>query len=192
MEKFIFHDAETGGLYPRQHSLLTHYFAVATFNGSKFVVERELDLKIKPNADDFYKVTAGALKVNRIDLVKHDAAAITIDEAAKELYYFLRESSNDGRNRLCRVGHNEQFDTGFIVNHLLKEEIWRKFTDYHTLDTVPIARYLKLKGKLPASTKLNLERLAEHLNVSFSDITLHTAKGDTMLLIRVLEALLTL
>jgi DNA polymerase III epsilon subunit-like protein len=192
VEKFLIYDCETGGLHSSEHSLLTIYGGVFTFDNGKFTLQSEIDLKIKPNDGESYNVTPGALLVNKIDLVKHDKEAVSINEAARLWYNFLFQESCDGANKLIRVGHNEPFDNGFVVNNLLKESIWRKFTDYHTIDTVSLARGLKLKGRLPKGQKLNLAALAKFLEVPSNESDLHTAKGDTHLCARVLEILLTL
>jgi DNA polymerase III epsilon subunit-like protein len=192
VEKFVAYDSETGGLNPRSHSLLTAYFGIYTYTNCKFTLHRELDLKIKPNPGEKYVYTDEALKINRINLEKHDVVAITRDEAALALYNFLYQESDNGRCRLVRVGHNEPFDNNFVVNNLLVEKIWRGFTDYHTLDTVPLAKALKMKGKLPPDLKLKLETLAQYLGVNVAQGDLHTAKGDTHLCVACLEVLLTL
>jgi DNA polymerase III alpha subunit (gram-positive type) len=192
VEKYLAHDAETGGLNPRYHSLLTHYFGVYTYTHGKFHLQKELDLKIKPNPGEQYVYTEEALKINKIDLKKHDEVAITRDEAALALYRMLDQESDGGRSKLVRIGHNEPFDSNYVVNNLLIDSVWRRFTDYHTLDTVPIAKALKMKGKIPKDVKLNLGKLAEYLGVTVSQGDLHTARGDTHLCVAVLEVLLSL
>jgi len=192
MEKFVAYDTETGGLHHRSHSLLTAYFGIYTYQNCKFTLHDELDLKVKPNPGEKYVYTDEALKINRINLEKHDQVAMTRDDAALTLYRFLDKESDGGRNRLVRIGHNEPFDDKFVTANLLVEQVWRKFTDYHTLDTVPIAKGLKMKGKLPSDLKLKLEILAKYLGVTVAEHLLHTAKGDTHLCVASLEVLLTL
>lgn len=192
MQKYLGYDAETGGLFARQHSLLTLYMASAVLEFGKFRVLRDLDLKIKPNDDECYNVTAGALAVNKIDLIKHDKEAITIDAAAEKVYYFLKEESEDGRNKLIRMGQNEPFDKDFLINHLLKEKILRLFTDYHTRDTAVVAGFLKDKGLLPVHASISLKNLAKALGISVPDSDWHTAKGDVNTMFKVYEKFLTL
>lgn len=191
-EKFLGHDAETGGVKPSVHTLLTHYFGVFALDQGKFSLRAELDLKIKP-ASGNYVVTAEALGVNKIDLVKHDKEAVTLEVASEKLYYFLKEHSDDGRQRLVRMGHNEPFDKDFLINNLLREEVWKKFTDYGgVVDSSGMARVLKMKGKLPWNVRFNLRQLAEFLGVSFDPTELHTAKGDVHLMVRCIEKMLTM
>ncbi len=194
MEKYLAHDAETGGTVAGTHSLLTHYFGVYTYDipSMKFTLRAELDLKVKP-ATGNYVVTAEALSVNKIDLIKHDKEAMTPEVAGEKLYYFLKEHSDDGRNRLIRMGHNEPFDKDFAVNNLLLQVIWNKFTDYGGVaDSSSFARFLKMKGKLPWNTRFNLRKLAEFLGVHVEPSELHTAKGDVHLMVRCVEKMLSM
>lgn len=194
MDKFLAHDAETGGVKASKHSLLTHYFGIYTYDipSAKFTLRAELDLKIKP-ADGDYVVNAEALGVNKIDLVKHDKEAISIEEASEKLYYFLKEHSDDGKNRLIRMGHNEVFDKDFLIYNLLRDEVWKRFTDYGgVLDSSTLARGLKTRGKLPWNTRFRLRTLAEFLGVPFDPAALHTAKGDVDLMVRCVEKMLTM
>ena len=102
----------------------------------------------------------------------------------------LRKWSEDGKSKLMSIGHNVPFDVGFITSHLLKADVWNTFVSYHSLDTIPIAQFLKLKGKLATRTPLKLGELAKALNVSVSDQSLHGAKYDTLLCVEVLKALI--
>lgn len=195
MERYLGHDCETGGTNATKHSLLTYYAAVYDFDRAtkRFTLLREIDLKIKPNVGDSYVVTAEALAINKIDLIKHDAEAITIDQAAEKLYYFLKEASNDGNNRLIRMGHNEAFDANFVVSNLLKPAIWGKFTDYGgVMDSSVMARERKMTGKLPWNTRFRLETLAEFLGLMVDKSKVHTAKGDTHLMVACIEKMLSL
>ena len=192
MDKILAYDSETGGLNKRIHSLLTLYLStwVQDHNG-KLILQRDLDLKIKPNSpDEPYMVTAGALAVNKIDLVKHDAQAITVNEAAMRVYNFLQQESNNGQYKLTPGGHNEPFDRGFVTENLIKEEVWRRFCDYHTLDTVPLLKALRMKGRIPKNVKLRLRDAGLHFGHTISDQDVHTAKGDTHLYVKVLESCL--
>lgn len=194
MDKYLAHDAETGGTRAREHSLLTHYFGVYGFDvaNRRFTLLGELDLRVKP-ADGNYIVTAEALNVNKIDLIRHDKEAITPDKAGEKLYGFLKQHSDDGRNRLIRMGHNEPFDKDFVIMHLLHEEIWKKFTDYGGVaDSSSFARFLKMQGKLPWNTRFSLRTLAEFLGVPVDPAELHTAKGDVNLMVRCVEKMLTM
>ena len=186
--RYLAFDCETGGLDPKEHSLLTLYLAVYD---ESFAMLDELDLKIKPEADGFYCVTAGAMGVNKINLVSHDREAQPTSEATKRLFLFIKKWSDDSKNKLCPVAHNLPFDEAFITNHLLKKSVWDSFISYHKLDTVGIAQFLKAKGKLPNRTPLRLGDLAKALSISFNHNDLHGSKVDTLLCVEVLKAMLS-
>ena len=146
MEKYIAFDCETGGLDPLANSLLTVYFVVFD---STFKVLGDLDLKIKPDKGGNYNVTAEALGINKIDLVKHDAEATTLTTAKAELYTFLQKFNEDGKTKLIPVGHNIAFDESFVLNNLISRGVWHKFVSYRKLDTGTILQFLKMVGKVP-------------------------------------------
>lgn len=171
--RFIAFDFETGGL-TTDTSPLEGCFIV--FN-HKFNKLGELEMKIKPNGNDPYVVTAGALEVNGIDLIKHNEEAIPLDEAKKRLFNFLREMSEDGRYKLIPFGQNITFDRDFIFEHFMSKGNWDKYCSYHTLDTTSIAVFFKLLGLMPVEQKTRLGLLADYFGVKTGD--LHTAKADT-------------
>jgi len=187
--RYLAADSETGGLDQNTHSILTLYLAVLD---EKFNVVSELDLKIKPDDGAPYIVTGEALAINRIDLAKHDKEASTVTDAATKIYYFLKKESSEGTDKLMFLGHNVSFDEGFILSQLIKKKVWNLFVSYHKVDTVPVAQFLKLQGKIPKQTPLNLEKLAVALGIRVNRENLHTARGDTLLCVEVLKAMLSL
>lgn len=193
MERLLAYDTETGGLEAGVHSLLTAYFGIFIRDSrGLFVLQSELDLRIKPNPGERYEVTQKAMEVNRIDLAKHDAdpRTLTVNQAAEKLFYFLKSESDDGRQLLIPGGHNEPFDRRFVTGTLLKDAVWRRFTDYHTMDTMPLAKAYQYQGKIPRDMKIKLENLAKWYGCKVSDQDLHTARGDTHLYVKVLEAMI--
>lgn len=193
MDRFLGHDSETGGLDPTRHSLLTYYAGIYTLDlaTKKFTLHDELDLKLRPASGD-YCVTAEAMGVNKIDLAKHDKVAITYEEGGEKLYYFLKKHSDDGKNRLIRMGHNEAFDRDMVINYLLKLRVFQLFTDYGgVLDSMGMARERKITGRLPWNTRFRLQTLAEFLGVHVDPSQLHTCKGDVNLMVRCIEKMLS-
>lgn len=193
MEKYLGYDCETGGLNSLEHSLLTCYMGIFTMEeNGQFKLHDEIDLRIKPNPGESYCVTEEAMRINKIDLNLHDKIAITRSEAAKGVYYFVKLHSANGVHKLIPTGHNEPFDKGFIINHLLIPTVWGQFVDYHNMDSAVIARAAKAKKQLPPTQKLKLSLLAKALNVDFLETDLHTAKGDVHLTMKTLAKLLKL
>ncbi len=81
-QALLFLDTETGGLDPRKHSLLSIGLVVG--DGPKVVNSLEILVRHEP-----FVVSAGGMKVNRIDLVQHAAAALDPDMALGVLNVFL-------------------------------------------------------------------------------------------------------
>jgi DNA polymerase III alpha subunit (gram-positive type) len=183
--KFIAFDVESGGFDSKERSILTAYFLVFDEN---FNAISELDLKIKPDGDAPYRVDAGALIVNKINLIEHDKVAIITSEARAQLYNFLSANTDNGKEKLLPVGQNVTFDMDFIFDNLLRKNSWNKFVSYHSLDTAGIAQFFKICGKMPLDHKTKLGSLAEFFNVKVGE--LHTAKDDTILTVKILKAMM--
>jgi hypothetical protein len=92
MNRYIVLDTETGGV-TLDTSLLTAFFAILN---EDFEVTDELYLRVKPD-DGIYRTTARALEINGINLISHDAVAITLREARTPLYEFLRKNYSGHR-----------------------------------------------------------------------------------------------
>ena len=181
--KFLVYDTETGGLNPEDSSLLTAYFAVVDAN---FEIVDDLGLILKSSP---YLVNAGALKVNNIDLVKHDAEAISLEEGESLLLDLIKAHGGFGKKALTPVGHNVSFDDDFIFTHLIPKKEFQKYVSYHKLDTISIANFLKLRGLIPSDQKISLGNLAEFLGIKVKNA--HDAKGDVFMTIAVLKAFST-
>ena len=178
---FMAYDLETGGL-TRDRSPLTAYFVVFD---EEFQILGELDLKIKPNGDDPYIVDAGALAVNKINLIEHSKEAVALDVAKKLLFDFLFKMSEEGYKRLTPVGQNVAFDEAFVLEWLISANNWKRFVSYHSLDTAGIATFLKFCGIIPFEQKTRLSALAEFFNIKTG--TLHTAKEDAITCVKILK-----
>lgn len=188
MVKYMAFDCETGGLDTGISSLLSVYFVVFD---KDFRVLGELDLKIKPDKGENYIVTAEALNINKIDLVKHDAdpATITKSQAKAALYSFLQDHNPDGTTKLIPVGHNVYFDQSCVLAHLMSRGTWHKFCSYRLLDTGVILQFLKLTGHVPVEISGSLTSIIEHFNIPVTG-NLHEAKTDTVCTVKALRALL--
>jgi DNA polymerase III epsilon subunit-like protein len=184
--KFLVFDTETGGL-TSDTSLLTAWFGV--YNG-RFELLDSLDLKVKPT-NGIYNITAQGLGVNKIDIVKHDAEAVTLKEAGTKLYNFLNSNTKLGGDKLIPVGQNVQFDIKRVTNDLISEGSWDCFVSYRVLDTMVIARFLEVTGKLEILEGISLGNLAHHFGVRV-DGNPHEAEYDARVTVEVLKNLMKL
>jgi DNA polymerase III alpha subunit (gram-positive type) len=185
---YIALDTETGGIGP-EVSLLTAYFAV--LDEDMNVID-ELDLAIKPD-DNVYHVTAEALSINKINLVEHQAKAITRGKAGELLRGFLVKNAPVNTlqdKRLIPLGHNVTFDLEKIYQHILNKSKAQKFISYRTLDTGSIGRFLITAGIIPNTVSGSLGSYVKHLGVKTREA--HTARGDVEMTVDVMKAMLSL
>ena len=181
----ILFDTETGGL-ETMYSLLEAYFV--TLSEDLQPIE-ELHLKIKPNPGEPYIVSAGALQVNKIDLVTHETNAITRNDARAKLVDFLARAHGQAGKKLMPMGHNVPFDIGFVQRHLVAKAEWEQYCSYHLDDTVVLISALKRRGILRKNV-WSLGTVAKELGVQFDSTQLHGAKADAMLTLMVYRKLL--
>lgn len=191
IELFMPMDCESGGLSD-EVSLLSAYFEIVDKDWN---VVDTLDLYIKPN-DGLYKVEAGGLEVNKINLVEHDKKAITYSEAGQLLFRFLNINSNQGKIKIVPLGKNVSGDVRWVNKHLLNKGNWERFCSYRTMDISPFARALQIQGKIPPDVGLSLFSLRDFLETKglMPEIegNPHEAKYDTKLTVDVFRGLLAL
>ncbi len=184
MRLYLPMDNETGGLH-EDVCLLSTYIEVVD---EQFNVVDSLELYVKPN-NGVYNVEAGGLKVNKIDLVKHDETAITYSEAGQKLFQFLKKNSKDGAIKLIPIGKNVMFDVSGLQKHLLGKKTMDKFVSYRVIDITCLAMSLQIKGKLPPDLGLSLGSLVEYFNIVIPG-NAHEAKYDTQATMLVYKKLL--
>lgn len=185
---YIALDTETGGIGP-EVSLLTAYFAVLDENMN---IMDELDLAIKPD-DNVYHVTAEALNINKINLVEHQAKAITRGKAGELFREFLIKNapvSTSQDNRLIPLGHNVAFDLEKVYQNILNKSEAQKFISYRTLDTGSTGRFLITAGLIPATVSGSLGSYVKHFGVPQREA--HTARGDVEMTVDLMKAMIAL
>lgn len=173
---FLAFDCESGGI-GQDISLLTAHFAVCD---AKWNIIDELSLALKPKEVDetgsaIYKVTAAALDINKINIIKHDKEAIAKSEAGQELRKFLWKYKPKS-GWLIPMGKNIGGDIDWVNEHILGANEWSKYVSYRTYDLTTLITYLKRTGKLANDVPESLEGLAKHVGFNF---VAHTADGDT-------------
>lgn len=175
---YLFIDTETGGLTPR-HSLLTlscigvdeKFQIVPTADGG-----HGLYLQLR---HDEYAVTAGALAVNKIDLLVHDKQAITLEAARVRVCSFIEQVlQKTGKKRLVPAGHNVAFDVQFLRAYLLDDPTWDRYFTYPALDTAAVARYLNAAGVYSGS--YSLSKLCERFLPEAAGADMHNAEIDNL------------
>lgn len=180
-------DVETGGI-GSDVSLLTAYIAILDEN---FEFIEELDLAMRPD-DGIYKVTAEALAINKIDLIKHDKDEKTVSfgKAGELLRDLLVRVTEQGKIKLIPLGHNVAFDMENIYRNVLNKKEAQKYVSYRTLDTGSTGRFLVVAGKIPETVSGSLGSYVKHLGVKQREA--HTARGDVEMTVDVMKAMLAL
>lgn len=173
---YIAFDTETTGL-SSDSQLLTAYFVILDKN---FEPESSLDLKFKWPS---YNVYAKALEVNKIDIVKHDLLADDLAVCRSKMKSFIKN-----RNRLIPIGHNINFDIGFIRSSgLVSDEEFSKSFNFVNIDTLVVAQFLKSNGKIPLYQSLSLKNICSYFGITCGEQEFHTAKYDTLMTISLLK-----
>lgn len=184
---FLPFDCESGGIGDGV-SLLTAHFAACDSNWN---VLDELELMLKPKETDdtgstLYRVTASALSINKIDLIKHDLVAIHQSEAGQRLRDFLVRNSQNGKIKLQPMGKNIGGDVEWATTHILGPNTWKNYVSYRHYDITTVITFLKRKGRLDKYAPESLEKLAEYFGITAE---WHTAKGDNYAGIEVMRKL---
>jgi DNA polymerase-3 subunit epsilon len=172
-QALLFMDTETGGLDPRKHSLLSVGLVVG--DGPKVVNSLEVLIRHEP-----FVVSAGGMKVNRIDLVQHAAAALDPDMALGVMNVFLDQHFPHLCKPITLAGHNVGFDQAFLgaflegLGHHLEPRFSHRIVDTHSL-----AAALRDAGKLPLDN-LGSSALFAHFGIEVPEDKRHTALGDAL------------
>jgi DNA polymerase III alpha subunit (gram-positive type) len=178
--KYIAFDSESTGLDSNINNILTISFIILDKNLNE--IDR-LNLSIKHN---IYNVTIKALEVNKINLIKHHNESIDIITATNTLINFLKKNKNS--YHLIPICHNCTHDISFIQNSgLLSKEQYNNYFSYNNIDTIVIAQYLKMCGKLPDKQSISLSSLSEYYGITNNSKLQHTCEYDTEMTIQLLK-----
>lgn len=180
MNKMIAFDCETGGLDPKKNPILTAYFVIV---GEDFSLIDDLDIKIRVS-EPYSTVELTALKVNGIDLDKHNSDPETLDrpEAVRKISEFVSKHKGKGRyDKPVSLGHNVDFDLRMIYEQIMSVDEWEKCVGYAIRDTKKVSDFLKDFGLIPPEIG-SLVSLSKYLNVPH--VGAHTAKDDVLVTIQ--------
>jgi DNA polymerase III epsilon subunit-like protein len=172
-QPMLFLDTETGGLDPRSHSLLSLGLVVG--EGPRVANSLEILIRHEP-----YVVSAGGLKVNRIDLVRHSEAALDPPMALTVLDVFLDQHFPHRCQPITLAGHNVGFDQAFLDRFLASQgrALEPRFS-HRLVDTHSLAAGLREAGRLPLEL-LSSTALFAHFGIEVPDERRHTALGDAL------------
>lgn len=175
-------DTETTGFDSEKHQILEIGMLVL----EQGEVINSLNIKLKHKE---YVLTAGAMKANKIDIVKHEEDALNVKDACEKILAFL-ECNYSGEHYLV-VGQNVDFDIKFIEKLFLsayKIKDFRNFVGYRKLDLMQLFLIRNIEGKIKAE-KQDLDYMLNALNIEVP-ADRHSALTDCFLEYEVLKKLL--
>lgn len=179
MSKYIAFDTETTGLDANVNNLLTATFIVLD---SELVELNRLNISLKSQN---YTVNPQAMEVNKIDLGKHHQTSKDLIDTKTQLINFLKK--NKTNFYLTPIGHNIQFDIQFIKKLLGND--YNNYFSYNSVDTIVIANFLKMCGKLPERQPVSLSKLSEYYGIQrqIDDQAFHSSEYDTEMTVKLLK-----
>jgi DNA polymerase-3 subunit epsilon len=138
MNKILFVDTETGGLDPKEHSLLS--IGLVAWQDYKIIDQEEIFV-----LDQVIKFTPQSQKIHKIDFNEF------IDKAVEHSIVVEKVSNFCHKNFSCNSpitlgGHNVNFDIGFLKKLLGLE--YSKLFSHRSIDTSAILKFLYISGKI--------------------------------------------
>ena len=174
-------DLETGG-FNELCDLLTVTLSVIDDN---YEMEDCLDLKVKPEPDKQGRtllcVEPEALIVNKIDLIQHDAEAMTYKKAKPIIFNWLKAQSEKYDCKLTPFGNGIKFDVEKLTKHTITLDSFCQFTERQPIELTSIGKALKIQGKIPKNQSLALSNIAKYFGVEVNEELYHTSKYDVWL-----------
>lgn len=183
--KLIVIDTETGGLDSYEHSLLT---LGATVWPPDPRITFAYSVRENP-----YRMTPGALAVNKIDLVEHDKVALEPGAVWSAFLGFCaaQEGALRVAGRYVLGGHNTPFDIGYLkrLHHLSGDATaFGDIFSHRFVDTMAIGTFLLLAGKVPPRQGMGLTALLTLFELPHPEA--HTALGDALATAALLDKML--
>jgi DNA polymerase III subunit epsilon len=165
-------DTETGGLNPKEHSILS-------LAGIAWTPDRQPSPLF-----NFYvrepeiKATREAMNVNRVDLSKVEEDGLSPKEAVEAIRYALEHHYGPSRERIMLCGHNVDFDKQFLRRlYRLAGQTFKDDFSHKSLDTVAIFQFFMAAGLVPPG-KATGDRMFASMGIPVPDAHRHTALGD--------------
>jgi DNA polymerase III epsilon subunit-like protein len=179
--KYIAFDCETSGV-SETSNLLTISFIIL----DKDLIQKDsLNVSLKQTS---YNIYPEALQINRIDIIKHHQSSTDLQTSRKIILDFLNK--NKGSYNLIPIGHNIAFDIRFIKSSgLLTDREYSNFISCNPIDTLVIAQFLKMCGKLNQKQSLSLINLCNHFKLDSCKNSEHTSEYDIKMTIKLLHCL---
>lgn len=162
MNKVLILDTETGGLNPKDYSLLTIGMIAVDIENAKVLGKEYIEIK-----HDIYHVHPKALEVNKLDLVKHHNGknALSPKDAVGKFVDFVKKHFKDDEMPAPPAGHNYPFDESFLKELFRQAGAnYEKFVSYQSIDTLALLRMLAALDIIPGSA-CRLDGARKHFGI---------------------------
>ena len=162
-------DTETTGLSPRFHKTLTvGMLLIDVENGFLDILDSN-HIFVR---HEHYNPTPEAMAISKIDLEKHHKIAIPPTKACTQINHFIERN---GLHDTTLVGHNYQFDKGFLGALFNQGDTISKL-HWRYDDTMWLWRNLQKAGSVPSDLRANLQTLADFFKIDYTRA--HDALAD--------------
>ncbi len=132
-------DVETSGFDPERHGVLEIAALTLRFDDGELVINTRQRWAVRPFAQSV--IDPSSLRVNGINLNDPKRAAISEDEAMKQLFKMVRQGIKlHGCHRGVLVAHNAAFDAAFLRQAAKRTKAkWDPLHPFTTIDTAALA-----------------------------------------------------
>ncbi len=178
----LFVDTETGGVDPKETSLLS--IGLVIWHNKKIVDKKEILLK-----EDIIKITPEAFKINKIDLNEITEKGRCSKDAINDILEFSKNHFSS-KSLIPLGGHNTNFDANFIKYLFRNSNMnFNKYFSYRYIDTASILKYLFLAKKLDRELS-SLGEAIDYFNISVNKR--HSALEDALATAKLFSILIDL
>lgn len=183
MNNILIVDTETGGLDATKHSILS--IAFTSF------VKDNIELYLVINEGEIF-ATEHALSVNGLTFEQIEKEGLSPKDAITKIDQYLNNEALDVTDtKFMLGGHNIGFDVSFMRRLAQQADCPEWFDNnfsHKTIDTVSIARFLTMVGKLPVNNGSS-QALFEHFHIEPAQYhnALEDARSTKLLLQKMIE-----
>jgi len=182
-QQYIVLDVETGGLNPKEHSIL-EISGILWKPGE--VIKPVFDCYIK---EDNLITVPKAMEINQIDLKKVSETGKSPKEAIKYIRNSLDDALGINRRPVKILAHNANFDYSFLrrLYRLANETIHRDFYS-RTIDSASILEFLMIVDHIKGN-RASADVLFESTNNQIKDNERHRSYWDALATAKSMETL---
>jgi len=183
---YLAFDTETTGL-SEKCNVLTAYFIIYDKDFNEI---DNLDLYIKY---ENYHIEPRAMQINKINLEEHEKIAIYPEEATEKITNFIKQNCDTIEPvEFIPMGQNVSYDLKMTRSNFLFSKQVEDVLSNDILDTLLLAKKLKIKGVIPPTQSLSLGKLCSFLGIEPECEKLHTAEYDIRLTVQLYHKLMNL